>query len=379
MPDMLAPMRVFVTASSYPADGSDWRSRFISDMLSALARRDRLRLCYWGPPGDIPGAVTAMAKQRENVWLRRLMANGGLAHLLRQSTARGAVVALRYLWLLRGAFKRNELAIDLAHVNWLQNALALWGTHIPAIITVLGSDYGLLRRRPLIARLVEAALRGRRCILAPNANWMVPFLRHRFGHLAEVSPVPFGVDISWFDVSRRHDIDATQRWVVISRVTRKKIGPLLEWGEGLFGPQRMLDIVGPNQDSLTFPPWATHHGPTFPQEIRTRWFPSATGLISLSEHDEGRPQVMLEAMAAALPVIASVNPAHLDIVKDRQTGCLVDSRESFRRALDFLSDPATAAAVGNSGRDWVRREVGTWDDTADRYHRLYERLLGAPC
>jgi glycosyltransferase involved in cell wall biosynthesis len=62
-----------------------------------------------------------------------------------------------------------------------------------------------------------------------------------------------------------------------------------------------------------------------PRALLEEWFPQAAGLITLSQHDEGRPQVLLEAMAARLPVIASNLPAHRDLIRSGETGMLVDS------------------------------------------------------
>jgi len=51
-----------------------------------------------------------------------------------------------------------------------------------------------------------------------------------------------------------------------------------------------------------------YHGPVSPDNLWGKWFPLCSGLITLSHHDEGKPQVMIEAMVAGLPVIASDMP-----------------------------------------------------------------------
>jgi glycosyltransferase involved in cell wall biosynthesis len=110
--------------------------------------------------------------------------------------------------------------------------------------------------------------------------------------------------------------------------------------------------------------------------LSQEWFPRAHGLVTLSRHAEGRPQVMLEAMAAGLPIIASGMPAHADIVDDGVTGALVGSQHDYERELAALEDAATNQRMGTAARAWSMREIGTWDDCAARYVRIYRRLLG---
>ncbi len=188
-------LRLLFITSSYPLNAEDWRSRFIGDMLTALAATPNTEIRYWGPPGELPGHVTATTSIAERDWLARLLAQGGLAHLLRTKPLRTLPMAISYLRRLRRAYRRERANIDLAHVNWLQNILALSATPTPMLITVLGSDYGLLRHQAVCA-LVRLTLKRSRCIIAPNAGWMATRLRTEFGDLAEVQPVPFGSSVA---------------------------------------------------------------------------------------------------------------------------------------------------------------------------------------
>ncbi|HNQ04733.1 MAG TPA: hypothetical protein PKH69_08980 [Thiobacillaceae bacterium] len=147
--------RLLFTSSSYPADPQDWKGRFIADMLAALAARPGLDVSVWMPPGILPAGVVDIATRDEHAWLAGLMATGGMAARLRRGGPAGLGGALGLLARLHRAYRRVDA--DLVHVNWLQNALPLWGTRLPALITVLGSDYGLLTRPGMVT-----ALRGAR-------------------------------------------------------------------------------------------------------------------------------------------------------------------------------------------------------------------------
>lgn len=361
-----------MTSTSYPETAQDWRGRFIANLATALARRDDVRLSLWAPPGDMPLNVSPATTTTDSTWLGRLSQQGGIAHLLRTRRMMAAGTILTLLTRLGRAYRRQPS--DVVHVNWLQNALPLWGTRTPALITILGSDFGLLRV-PGMKTLLRAVLRQRRAILAPNAEWMLPALMYAFGDIAEIRPIAFGVDDPWFQVLRCPPSDHTHHWLAITRLTRNKIGDLFRWGDGLFGESRQLHLFGPMQEPIELPAWVHYHGSTHPADLLKNWFPKASGLITLSRHDEGRPQVMLEAMAAGLPVLASDLPAHRDMVQHRQTGWLAASRDELNQGLDWLEDSTHNDATGQAARKWVRDSVGTWDDCAGRYAEAYLQLL----
>jgi hypothetical protein len=297
-----------------------------------------------------------------------------MAHLLRTRKLVALGTVLSFMLRLRRAYRRKP--VDVVHANWLQNALPLWGTRTPALITVLGSDFGMLRV-PGMGLALRSMLRQRRAILAPNAEWMSPTLRRMFGDLVEVRTVPFGVDDAWFDVVRVPARDNVRHWLVVTRLTHAKLGELFTWGEGLFGSTRQLHLFGPMQEPVDVPPWVCYHGPTHPAELLQKWFPIATGLITLSRHDEGRPQVMLEAMASGLPVLASDLPAHRDMLQHQQTGWLAVSRLEVEQGLNWLEQPRNNQQLGESARQWIKVSIGTWDDCANRYAQAYRDLLGS--
>lgn len=364
-------LNVLMSSTSYPENREDWRGRFIANLAAGLARRNDINLSLWVPPGDLPPQATSITTAEEAAWLQQLSKDGGIAHLLRQDKTSAVVTVTGLLKRLYSAYRR--VPVDVVHVNWLQNSLPLWGTKTPAVISVLGSDFGLLRL-PGMTGMLRAIFRQRRVILAPNAEWMRPALESAFGDLAEIRAIPFGVDSPWFKMKRELPAD-THHWLAVTRLTKNKIGDLFAWGEGLFGQERQLHLFGPMQEEVSLPAWVIYHGPTHPAELQENWFPRAAGLVTLSRHDEGRPQVMLEAMAAGLPVIASNLSAHRDIIQHRQTGWLANSSAEFHEALNFLENPDHNRATGEAARAWIKANIGTWDDCAGRYISAYQRLL----
>ena len=368
------PLRLLFVSTSYPVDEKDWRGHFAADIIKSLSNHNSIELRAWVPPGKIPTNVTNVSTAYEAKWLKNMMASGGIAHIIRDKGPLSSVTILQLLSSLRKMYKR-EIENDIAHINWLQNAIPLWRYPIPAVITVLGRDFGLLKLPGMIS-LLRRIIRQRKCIIAPNAEWMVPELKKSFGDIAEIRAVPFSVDKKWFDVKRKPQKTETFKWIAVTRLTEKKLGPLFDWGKDLFEKNNELHLFGPMQETMSIPEWVVYHGQVSHDDLRSNWFPLSSGFVTLSQHDEGRPQAMLEAMASGLPIIASDIPAHLDFIEHKENGWIVSNPQDLNEAISFFSNHETQERAGKSARSWVLNNIGTWDDCAKRFITAYRDLLG---
>jgi glycosyltransferase involved in cell wall biosynthesis len=366
--------RILLTSTSYPRSVSDWQGLFIREMLAALARSDDTLVRYWGPPGPLPSNVTYAGSESDGQYLQKLADEGGIAHLLRSRLPVGLLRGIGLVRRLRRALKSSRNGSEILHLNWLQSALGIPGSGNSALVTVLGTDYKLLEIPGLVTLLRRRFARNN-IVLAPNAEWMEPALKEAFGsHVTCVKCVPFGIQDRFYEVEHVAN-GPVRRWITVLRITRAKLGPLLDWTRELASASDEFHIFGPMQEEIAFPPWIRYHGPVTPDTLIRDWYPQAAAMVTLSEHDEGRPQVLLEAMASGLPVIALDRPAHADLLKSAGGGLLVDSAHAFSHAVQNVSDPATRAALSRAARQSIRSTYGTWDDCAARYHALYGTLL----
>ena len=90
-------------------------------------------------------------------------------------------------------------------------------------------------------------------------------------------------------------------------------------------------------------------------------------VFCLPSSAEGLPIVVLEAMAAARPIVASAAGGTPELVAEGVTGLLVaaEDPEALAAALaSLLADPARARAMGEAGRDRVRSEFSLERSTA---------------
>jgi glycosyltransferase involved in cell wall biosynthesis len=94
---------------------------------------------------------------------------------------------------------------------------------------------------------------------------------------------------------------------------------------------------------------------------------------------EGMPNVVLEAMACALPVIASNIPGNDALVVPGKTGSLFDLHESgalFRAIGELMADPARCSELGSTGRARVVSEF-SWRTIAEGYLELLKQAPAA--
>lgn len=368
---MKKKLSILFVSTTYPQNNNDWRGRFMANLVTALATIN-MDINFWGPPGEFPQNLRYTPGEFQKKYLAKLMQKGGIAHQLKNSRVSGFFSALLLLSFLFFYYRKYQEA-DVAHINWLQNALPLAGTKTPAIVTVLGKDYALLKSK-LLTKLLHHIFSKRACIIAPNASWMVPRLKELFGDVADIKTIPFGINEMWFGLDRQPEKTNKRSWICVTRITGKKIGALFDWGDSLFQGDRFLQLFGPLQERINVPRWIDYCGPVTPDELCLNYFPKATGFISLSQHDEGRPQAILEAMASGLPIIASDIPAHRDLIKHCETGMLVSSRQELEEALVFLEDPKQNRKIGNTAREWVKINQGTWMDCANKFKIAYMGL-----
>lgn len=105
----------------------------------------------------------------------------------------------------------------------------------------------------------------------------------------------------------------------------------------------------------------------------------ARGFV-LSSRWEGMPNVVLEALAARLPVIATRVEGIEELIRPGETGqvCAPGNPSELAAAqAELLANPARGILWGEAGRQRVEERF-TWERMAGQYAAVYHEVLGHP-
>jgi UDP-glucose:(heptosyl)LPS alpha-1,3-glucosyltransferase len=150
-------------------------------------------------------------------------------------------------------------------------------------------------------------------------------------------------------------------------LSRLASGKLMFVSRSAEGPYRALASTLGIEERVIF------LGPTGEVE---RYYAAADALL-LPTHYDSFALVVTEAMASALPVIASREAGAAELIQHGVNGLLLDdynnSAELAQKMRAIAEDPSLAERIGQAARRTA--ESHSWDVTAAETMRVYERLL----
>jgi glycosyltransferase involved in cell wall biosynthesis len=107
----------------------------------------------------------------------------------------------------------------------------------------------------------------------------------------------------------------------------------------------------------------------------------AADVFVLPSLAEGMPNVLLEAMASALPCIASDIPGVREVITNNADGCLFapgDVKQLADKLLHLLCNPEVSIRLGHAGRKKIEEHYSI-RKTAQNYQSIFQMLVsGAP-
>ncbi len=201
-----------------------------------------------------------------------------------------------------------------------------------------------------------------------------------------VTVIPNGVDVPEIQPLPADREDSQFRILFVGRLTRQKrpqslIRAVAALPEGL-RDRTVLDLLGDGElraelqnqiDSLGLADRIRLHGQ---QSDVPDWMVQSDVLVLPSEW-EGLPNVILEAMARGLPVIATAVDGVSEIIEHEQTGWMVPpgNVSALAESLAMVSaDEDLRNVVANRAFDAVRQRF-RWDKTIDAFDELLSGLV----
>jgi glycosyltransferase involved in cell wall biosynthesis len=365
------PVAIALVITDLDVGGAE---RSLTTLVTRLEpKRWRLAVFCLGGPGQFIGEI-----RQANVHCEYL-----------DVSRRNPVQAITRLARRLRRFKPQLVQSFMFHANLVARIAAPWAGW-PWVVSGLRVAEHQKRWHLIIDRVTAPLATGSVCV----SRGVLRFSREISGlNPARLTVIPNGIDPKSFDVAvavPRITIgipeDAHLALCVGRLDPQKGLPDLMEAAERVTAqrPKWYLAIAGdgPNR------PWLQEQLNKQPRmQKRILWLgrrndvPGLLKTANVLVHAslwEGMPNVVLEAMAARLPVIGTAVEGTEDLVLPGQTGWLVPPAdpEALARALIEAADsPECCRRFGEEGRLRVEREFSL-ETTVEAYERLWAGILG---
>ncbi len=282
---------------------------------------------------------------------------------------------------------------DVIHANWSINGViagfAGLLTRKPVITTLRGLDIQRCQDSSLDNLLLRICLRINTKIITVS-DAIKDTVAKKYPHRAHrLAMIPNGVGGDFLRIGeKRLSGSRTQKVKMItvgSLIPRKGIETILYALKQLGDLENIfLHIVGDGPEkeylsSLTHELDISEHI-HFVQEVAPQKIPeflANSDFMILSSYSEGRPNVVLEAMATGLAVIASNIDGTRELIKEGKTGLVFEPGNAAQLAekiKKLAQDPVLRNRLGNAGRQFIIQNGLTWEHAALRYSEIYHQI-----
>lgn len=199
--------------------------------------------------------------------------------------------------------------------------------------------------------------------------------------------VEIGVDTEFFKPSLNKPENSEINFLFVGRIVKIKNLPflLLAFSKVLKRDKKAtLHIVGDGEEKMKIENLARKlgigqrvkfYGHLYGEEL-LKMYQMADVFVIVSEY-ENFPNVVLEAMACGLPVIATKVGGMVKQIKDGETGYLIplNNVDALVNKLEFfVQNPGKISQMGNKARRFVCENF-SWEKTGERMENIYRSLV----
>lgn len=291
---------------------------------------------------------------------------------------------------------RHKNTTDVYHAHWIVSGfvalLGQWIHHKPIVLTVRGSDLNLFRGK-LFTPVFRYIFRRVAAITTVSK-----ILREKVLALGiapeKVHLIPNGVDCFTFRPLPRNEVRRklqlpSERIIVlwIGRfVAIKGVEFLIQAIPEVMSskPNVLFVLVGTGELENALKAHVHQMGLSdavmFAGKIVQDQIPlwlNAADILVLPSLNEGRPNVILEAMACEIPVVATAVGGIPEIVHDHQNGFLVAPKDSValaERLITLSQNNSLRKQMGTTGRKMIFEMGLSWEQCARQMDDIYQRV-----
>lgn len=396
-------MRILVLTTSYPLFAESVSGIFISRLLENMPDDVQCRVITPYDP-DSDGAIPA----KKNIcitafhyapkFLSRLAHRpGGIPVALKQNRLLYLVVPFFLLSMLLVTLKHAR-NVDVIHANWAISGLiagfAGWLMGTPVVTTLRGSDVPQAGVKSFTRWILSKSLALSSWVISVSEGFERK-MKMEFPHFShKIITIENGVGDDFLSIASVRSLPAiestkiTNLLAIGSLIPRKGMLDILQAFSQLINePACFLQIVGEGPLRMSLEQKAEELGISdrvkFLGAVEASGIPALlkqADLFILASHWEGRPNVVLEAMATGLAVIATDIDGVKELVVNGRTGLLFEDGDidALKNCMEqLLRDPVQAYKYGQAGFSRIIEKKLRWCNTAQRYVELYQACIAA--
>ena len=391
-------MKVCFITTSFPAYQGDIQSPFIYQLAKHLSMQkiDLTVVCPRYKKSrsnneDMEGVHVQRFSYFPKV-LQTLTEKGGIADFKRNPWS-----LFQLPFFLKAMTRKAWLAskdADIIHCQWALSGIAgvlvkKWRKK-PLVISLRGEDLKALKSklmRPVFKWIIK------------HADWVTSnneFHINQVKHMAKgVSVIRNGVDTTVFRIRpkqrMRKKLNLPQKkslvlfvgWLVERKgvqylldaipevVQRHKEVAFLIIGEG-----NLYDILAQKAEKNNVRQCVHFLGKKSQAQVAE--YMAAADIFVLPSLYEGMPNVVMEAFASGLPVVATDVCGTAELVQHKVNGLLVRSEKSHELAqsiLTLLKDKQLAVKYSKAALQTITKQHLTWEKSAELHKKLYKRII----
>jgi len=290
---------------------------------------------------------------------------------------------------------RHAGRCDIIHANWsicgLIGGIAGKLLGKPVVTTLRGQDVNLQGKVPLLRSIGRFSVRLSSVTVCVSESIAYKMVSACPEYASRIRHIPNGVDPDLLSIPRSPPASGIFRILFAGNLIPVKDLPTLLKAAASLSRHSViaLHILGDGPErkrleslaaDLELSGHATFHGTVPPSEVPG--FLASSDALVLPSRKEGRPNIVLEAMAAGVPVVASDIDGINELIDEDRTGLLFPpgNDRKLREQLErLIHEPKLGARLTGNARNLIVDARLLWTDSARRYVTIYRSLIDESC
>lgn len=289
---------------------------------------------------------------------------------------------------------RMQNTCDLIHGHWMISSVFIWLGNVRRlrksfVLTCRQHEFDMISMDFIKNFFIKKCLLTASHIVSVSENLthILENILSIYKKTTSLSTIPNGVDAKFFNIGYPDFYKETIHILYIgSIIPRKRVDILIKACKIALdaGCRLQLTIVGDGTDKLKIVNLIDEYDLGAVVNLEKSVAPSKIPLVMQKCHclalfstSEGRPNVVIEAMAAGRAILATALPGIQELLGDSGGGYLApvdDMHALSHMIITACREPERLRYMGEKARQRIRQLGLSWETTARAYEQIYHRI-----